>query len=116
MLRVEDSHESESGRAIEFARVEENGRDRDLTLELLQQRERAIKREESPDSNNEAQVPGRLAWAWDGISHKLVERAILAQDLVHSLYRYLDPNGSLRLDLLLESEFLRKGYLKPFGE
>ena len=36
MLRVEDSHESESRGSVERAGVEQDGRDRDLPLELLQ--------------------------------------------------------------------------------
>ena len=49
MLRVEHAHESEPRGTIEHARVEEDRRDRDFTLELLQQRERAIEREDCPD-------------------------------------------------------------------
>ena len=56
MLGVEDSHEPEARGAVELAGVEENGRDRDFPLELLQQRERSVEREECSDADDEAQL------------------------------------------------------------
>ncbi len=106
MLGVEHTHEPKARGAVEHARVEQDGRDCDLALELLEQRERAIEREERPDSNDEAQVPDRITLARDRLGDQLVERPIPAQNFVDGLDRCLDPDGSLGLDLLIERELV----------
>jgi hypothetical protein len=116
VLFIEDSHEPQAGGPVEFAGVEQDRRDRDLPLELLQQREGSIEREERPDADDETEILGRVREPGHRLSYEPIEWAVVAQDLVHGFDSRLDPDGSLRLDLLFEGKLFVEGSLESFGE
>ena len=60
VLGVEHAHEAQAGRAVEVAGVEEHGRDVDAALELLEQREGAVHREERAGPQDEDDVAQRV--------------------------------------------------------
>src|SRR5690349_18056045 len=86
------------------------------TARLLQQRKRAVEREECSDADEETQVTGRVGGARNNRRDERIERPIPAQDLMDGLDGRLDSDGTFRYDLLIDGKLLVESGLEPLSE
>ena len=90
--RHRDAHEAEARGAVELARIEEDGRDVHLALQLLEQRQGSIDGEERPGPHDEHDVAKRVGVAGDPLCNQVVERLVFTEHFVDRLDRRRQPD------------------------
>src|ERR1041384_2476500 len=116
VFRIEHTHEPQAGRAVERSGIEQHRGDRDAPLELFEQGERAVHREQRAGPEDEDGVEMRVAILGELRSDQIDERCVVGQDRVDGLDQRGGPRLALGVEPFLEGALRAHGRIETPGE
>src|SRR5690606_10291664 len=113
---VEHAHKTKPRRTINGARIEQNGGHLDPSLELLEEREGPVDREQRTRAHDEDQVAERVRIIGHAFGDEVDKRTILRKHRVDGVDDGFGTLLTLRIEPLLERALRTQRFVEAFSQ